>query len=56
MYDQLFDEGVFVGDQREKVLNAIERLEGPDFEPNVKSPSPDYTCPLLTELNTPNKV
>lgn len=48
--DDVFNETIFAGDQREIILQAIKRCH-PDYFPTIRKPDTSYSCRLLKNLN-----
>lgn len=49
-FQDLFTKGVFIRNQREKVLNFVNTID-PNFVPRYELPEQNYLCPLLQVLN-----
>ncbi|XP_066992363.2 DNA-directed RNA polymerase, mitochondrial [Anabrus simplex] len=49
-FNDIMQKCIFVADQRETVLQAIQRID-PDFVPVIPPPDTCYSCSLLLELN-----
>uniref|UniRef100_A0A2S2PVK5 DNA-directed RNA polymerase n=2 Tax=Sipha flava TaxID=143950 RepID=A0A2S2PVK5_9HEMI len=50
-FNELFEKCIFVGNQREQVLKAVQLLD-PSFKPSIRMENIYYSCPLLDHLNT----
>ncbi|KAJ4450804.1 hypothetical protein ANN_02234 [Periplaneta americana] len=50
-FSDVMNDSIFVSDQREKILEVLERID-PDFKPDTKLSDIQYSCNLVEELNS----
>ncbi|XP_060878256.1 DNA-directed RNA polymerase, mitochondrial [Metopolophium dirhodum] len=50
-FNNLFENCIYIGNQREQVLKAVQLLD-PSFEPHLSIENIYYSCPLLDHLNS----